>query len=69
MSNLSRALLVRFEQLKDRADIDEAVALGRGAVELATLDDFNLPGFLLNLGTSLGSRFLDSKNIADWMKQ
>jgi hypothetical protein len=65
MSSLSRALLIRFEQLKDCADIDEAVTLGRGAVRLAAPDDFNLPGFLLNLGSSLGSRFLDSENIAD----
>jgi tetratricopeptide (TPR) repeat protein len=56
-ANLSLALRMRSERTGDRADIDEAIRLGRAAVSVTDDDDRDKAAMLNNLATALGTRF------------
>ena len=57
LNNLANALRTRFDQLGQREDLDEAISLHRGALELRTAPHPDRPGSLNNLANALRRRF------------
>jgi hypothetical protein len=65
MSNLSMALLNRFERTGQQADLDEAVTIGWEAVEITLSDHAHRTSVLSNLGIALLTRYQRAGQRAD----
>ena len=65
LSNLGSALRLRFTLTGNIEDLDEAVRVGRQAVDATQVDDRNRATSLTSLGTSLRNRFEQNGEVSD----
>ena len=65
MGNLAASLVARFNLLRSLADLDEAITLGRNALELCPEGHSDRAHSLGNLAISLGTRFSQLGSLAD----
>ena len=65
LSGLTSALLSSFDYRRKRADLDEAIRLGREAIDVVLIGDPARPGLQANLAQALTERFMRSWQVAD----
>ncbi|KAH9486283.1 hypothetical protein JR316_0000347 [Psilocybe cubensis] len=62
---LADALVTRYQEGKDRVDLDESIALYKEAIELQSLSHPDRPNALLALGYALMARYHHRKHLKD----